>query len=203
MRNPAIVQSFIKRPTPQRWIEYALNHLDVLLVDQANCEKKAASSAISLMYRVEDHVDFLHRLSRLAREELRHFELVIDVIEANGSGYFKLGPSRYAKHLHAWVRADDSAKRLVDQLVVAAMIEARSCERIGTLIPHLKGSVRDLYTRLHESEGRHFEIYLEFAARQSGLDHVLERLDSLRHLDDDLIYGSDEDFRFHSGVPTT
>lgn len=201
MNNPAIVQSLLQGPTPRAWVEHASRHQDVLLVDQANCEKKAASSAIAMMYRNEHEPTYLNRLSRLAREELRHFEIVTATMRKCDVAYQRLGPSRYAKGLHQWVRTTTQAERFVDQVLVAAMIEARSCERIGALVPTLDGVVKDLYVRLHESEGRHFYVYLELATSQIDLEQVLWRLESLRELEISLIERDDPIFRFHSGVP--
>ena len=201
MNNPAIVQSLLQGPTPQAWVEQAVQHQDVLLVDQANCEKKAASSAIAMMYRNEHDPRYLNQLSRLAREELRHFEIVTTTMRKCGFLYSRLGPSRYAKALHQWVRTSGQVDRFVDQVLVAAMIEARSCERIGALVPALTGLVNELYVRLHESEGRHFHVYFELALTQADETHVLQRLDSLRELELTLIASDDPEFRFHSGIP--
>ena len=201
MNNPAVVQSLLRGPTPKAWVEHAVLHQDVLLVDQANCEKKAASSAIAMMYRNEHDPRYLNQLSRLAREELRHFEIVTTTMRKCDFPYRRLGPSRYAKGLHQWVRTTGQVERFVDQVLVAAMIEARSCERIGALVPALNGLVKELYVRLHESEGRHFGVYLELASTQTDETHILQRLDSLCELELALIESEDPDFRFHSGVP--
>ncbi|MCY4656174.1 MAG: tRNA-(ms[2]io[6]A)-hydroxylase [Gammaproteobacteria bacterium] len=199
--SPSIVQSILRGATPNAWVEYAVSHLDILLVDQANCEKKAASSAISLLYRNEHDPRYLRQLSRLAREELKHFELVVKALNEFGIEYQRLGPSRYAKNLHKWIRPSPANHRFLDQLLVAAMIEARSCERIGVLIPHFNGKLLKLYEQLHESEGRHFEIYLEFAAEVCGERELERRLAELREYEALQINSSDSEFRFHSGIP--
>ena len=94
--DPASAQSFLLCPTPRAWVTWALANLEILLVDHANCEKKAASTAINLMYRYVEHHRLLTKLSRLAREELRHFELVIAIMKARGINYPQLTASRYA-----------------------------------------------------------------------------------------------------------
>ena len=199
--NPAIVQSLLLTPTPIAWVQYAVEHLDILLVDQVNCEKKAASAAVSLLFRNNLEHHQLDQLSRLAREELRHFEMVIKTMQTCGVVYRPLSASRYAKHLHNWIRHEGSNERLLDQLIVAAMIEARSCERIGALLPALSGPISDLYKRLHESEGRHFEVYMEFASSHAGISATLERFESIRTMESQLVQNEDSEFRFHSGLP--
>ena len=201
MDSAAILQSLLLNETPPEWLNYASQNLDLLLIDQANCEKKAASSAISLLYRNEHDRSYVKQLSRLAREELRHFELVVDQLHRQNVTYARLGPSRYAKQLHGWIRTNNANDRFVDQLLVAAMIEARSCERIEKLLGILDQELEDLYLRLHESEGRHFMVYVEFALKQTTRDVVLERLASLRSSEAELISRPDPDFRFHSGIP--
>ena len=139
-------------------------------------------------------------LSRIAREELKHLELVLKTINRQGIGLRHLSAGRYAGALHAWMSKQEPA-RLMDQLLVCAMIEARSCERIGALLGVLDGELRTLYEKLHDAEDRHFEFYL---ARVLELDRLYceKRLQSLCRLDADLITQPDPEFRFHSGVPS-
>ena len=129
---PVAIADYLRVPTPQAWIESAILNTDLLLVDHANCEKKAASTALSLLYRYVEKPDLLQRLSRLAREELRHFEQVARVIEKRGVAYDYLSASRYAGTLNKLLRPGEP-QRLVDSLLVASVIEARSCERFALL----------------------------------------------------------------------
>ena len=93
------IHDFLPCKTPQRWIENALANQDLMLIDHAHCEKKAASTALSLMYRYVDNTDLLNRMSRLAREELRHFEQVLAIMKKRGVSYGHLSPARYAAGL--------------------------------------------------------------------------------------------------------
>ncbi len=147
----ASVQSFLLCPTPRAWVTWALANQDILLVDHANCEKKAAATAINLMYRYVEHHRLLHKLSRLAREELRHFEQVIAIMKARGVRYPQLSASRYAAALRQQVRSHEPA-RLVDTLLIGAIIEARSCERFAVLAPELDEELGRFYTSLLKSE---------------------------------------------------
>ena len=146
------IHDFLPCKTPQRWIENALANQDLMLIDHAHCEKKAASTALSLMYRYVDNTDLLNRMSRLAREELRHFEQVLAIMKKRGVSYGHLSPARYAAGLRQEVRTEDPG-RLVDVLIVGAIIEARSCERFAALAPHLDATLSDFYTGLHIEPG--------------------------------------------------
>ena len=119
------IHEFLPCRTPEQWIENALANQDVMLIDHAHCEKKAASTALSLMYRYVDNTDLLNKMSRLAREELRHFEQVLAIMKKRGVAYTHLSPARYAAGLREAVRTEDPG-RLVDVLIVGAIIEARS-----------------------------------------------------------------------------
>ncbi len=194
------VQSFLLCPTPRAWVTWALANPDILLVDHANCEKKAAATAINLMYRYVEHHRLLTRLSRLAREELRHFEQVIAIMKARGVRYPQLSASRYAAALRQQVRSHEPA-RLVDTLLVGAIIEARSCERFAILAPELDEELGKFYTSLLKSEARHFGDYLKLAVDSSSKLEVDQRLPILLACERELIEAPDAEFRFHSGVP--
>lgn len=197
------VASFLRCKTPEAWLQAAPHHLEELLIDHANCEKKAASTALNLIYRYVDRHTLMMQLSKLAREELRHFEQVASVLHERGIRYEHLPAARYAAGLRAEVRTHDPA-RLVDLLVVGAIVEARSCERFIALTDVLEGSLAAFYGGLAESEARHFEVYLALAEsvakEQPGTD-LQERIDTFLQLDAALVTGADEVFRFHSGPP--
>ena len=194
------IREFLPCATPRAWVEWALRHPDILLVDHANCEKKAASTALNLMYRYVEHHDLLNKLSRLAREELRHFEQVIAIMEARGVEYPQISASRYAAELRKEVRSHEPA-RLVDTLLVGAIIEARSCERFAALASELDQELADFYRSLLKSESRHFMDYLKLAEKLGSAEEVAERLPVLLRRERQLIESPDVEFRFHSGVP--
>lgn len=190
---------FLPCRTPQAWLDYALAHLDDLLLDHAHCEKKAASVAMSMLQRYPWENDLVLAMSRLAREELRHFEKVLKLMHARGLQYRSLSGGRYGKSLHALVSSDEP-KRLVDMLLIGAIIEARSCERFYALAPYLPEDLQKFYTGLLASEAKHFEIYLDLAKRHIDAAYIEHQLSLLLAAEQELIESPDEQFRFHSGV---
>ena len=196
----ACIQSFLLCPTPRTWVTWALQNPELLLVDHANCEKKAASTALNLMYRYVGHHRLLTKLSRLAREELRHFEQVIAIMKERGVHYPQLPASRYAAALRQQVRTHEPA-RLVDTLLIGAIIEARSCERFAVLAPELDAQLGAFYHSLLKSEARHFGDYLKLAVDVGSKAEVDRRLPVLLACERELIEAPDVEFRFHSGVP--
>jgi tRNA-(ms[2]io[6]A)-hydroxylase len=194
------ILAFLHCATPRAWIDWALANPDILLVDHANCEKKAASTALNLMYRYVDHYRLLNRLSRLAREELRHFEQVIALMKTRQVAYPQLTAARYAGELRKLVRSHEPA-RLVDTLLVGAIIEARSCERFAALVPVLDEELAGFYASLLKSESRHFSDYLRLAEELGSAEEVAGRLPILLARERELIESPDTEFRFHSGVP--
>ena len=191
------IHNFLPCRTPQQWIDNALANQDLMLIDHAHCEKKAASTALSLMYRYVDNTDLLNKMSRLAREELRHFEQVLAIMKKRGVDYCHLTPARYAAGLRQEVRSEDPG-RLVDVLIVGAIIEARSCERFAALAPFLDEKLADFYTSLLKSEARHYQDYLTLAEQAAG-EPIAARAEDFLALERALIEDPDQEFRFHSG----
>jgi tRNA-(ms[2]io[6]A)-hydroxylase len=198
---PAPIAAFLGEPTPPAWVEAAADPaaLPVLLVDHANCEKKAASTALSLIFRYEEESRLVDRLSRLAREELRHFEQVQQLMRRMGIAWERIGASRYARGLAGIARTGEPG-RLVDRLVAGAFIEARSCERFAMLAPRLPVEVGRFYEGLLASEARHFEHYLGMA-RHYGGEAVEARVARFREVENGLATSPDTELRFHSGPP--
>ncbi len=194
----AEIQGFLPCATPDRWIENALEHPDLMLIDHANCEKKAASTAISLINRYTDNFELLNKMSRLAREEMRHFEQVIAIMKRRGVAYTYVSASRYAAGLRELARRDDPNK-LIDVLVIGAFIEARSCERFARLAPYLDVELAEFYTSLLKSEGRHYQDYLGLAKKAAGGDSIDGRIALFAKRERELIEQPDTEFRFHSG----
>lgn len=193
------ITDFLLCRTPAAWIQRALQEQALMLIDHANCEKKAASTALNLMYRHIDQHELLNKMSRLAREELRHFEQVIAIMKKRGIAYNHVTASRYAQGLHLHVAKRDP-ERLIDTLIIGAIIEARSCERFAALAPHLDGVLAEFYCSLLQSESRHFMDYLALA-RKYASGSIDERIAFLLECERELIESPDPEFRFHSGVP--
>lgn len=193
------ITDFLHCPTPNAWIDRALQEPAILLIDHANCEKKAASTALGLMYRYTDKYELLQKLSRLAREELRHFEQVIAIMKKRGVEYAHVTASRYAASLHEHVAKRDPEK-LIDTLILGSIIEARSCERFAALAPFLDPVLQKFYGSLLQSESRHFMDYLTLARRYAD-SSIDERVQFFLARERELIESADAEFRFHSGVP--
>jgi tRNA-(ms[2]io[6]A)-hydroxylase len=204
------INQFLLCKTPHEWIACAQDNLDVLLIDHANCEKKAASTALNLMYRYVEYPELLLQLSKLAREELRHFEQVVAILTERKIPYEQISSARYAGELRKNVRTHEPG-RLIDILIVSAIVEARSCERFEGLMQVLDDELAEFYGSLLKSEARHFKVYLDFAktiqqTAQSNSDKKEEenfesRVSYFLQQDKRLIESQDTDFRFHSGRP--
>jgi tRNA-(ms[2]io[6]A)-hydroxylase len=211
----APVLDFLRVRTPQCWVTSAVADLDPLLLDHATLELKAAQQAQNLIWKYGTlapsqtvaslapvRLELTQKMSRLAREELRHFEQVVGLLAQRGQQYRGISPSRYAAGLHALVRADEPG-RLVDYLLVGAIIEARSCERFAALVPALESAeprLAKFYLSLLKSEARHFEDYLKLARRVDSAQ-VDGRLAVLLERDAELMESPDSELRFHSGAP--
>ncbi len=199
---PPVIANFLTVATPSAWVEEAVLRLPELLLDHANCELKAASTALGFLYRYPERSALAQRMSRLAREELRHFEQVRSIMSDMDIPFERLSASRYAGEMRAVARTDEPRK-LLDMLLVGALIEARSCERFARVAPRLPERLGRFYAGLLASEARHFEHYVTFARSECGVsDAALEqRLAELKEVEAGLITSPDPVFRFHSGVP--
>lgn len=198
MKLPEELLAFLQSPTPDAWVAQALQHPEELLIDHANCEKKAASTALNLMFRYIDKPDLLQKMSRLAREELRHFEQVTALMSKRGVTYRALSASHYAQRLRQHIRTVEPG-RLVDTLIVGAFIEARSCERFAKLAPHLDAELGGFYRSLLKSEARHYQDYLALAQAYAD-ESIDERIAFFAIAEAQAIVEDDNEFRFHSGA---
>ena len=199
---PEVISRFLNAETPDAWINEARDRVPELLLDHANCELKAASTALGFLYRYPDRPALAQRMSRLAREELRHFEQVRSIMLDMGVTFDRLTASRYAGKLRDAVR-DQEPYKLMDLLLVGALIEARSCERFAKIAPHLPPKLGKFYSGLLASEARHFEHYIALARSEGSAadDEFDARLEQLKSIEAALIVEPDAQFRFHSGVP--
>ncbi len=191
------VVDFLACETPQRWIDQALENIDELLIDHANCEKKAAGTALSLMFRYTHHIDLQMKMSKLAREELRHYEQVLKILRQRNITYRPLTASRYASGL-AELAAKQDPEQLVDKLIMGAFIEARSCERFAKLAPFLDTELNNFYCSLLKSESRHFKDYLHLAQQHSD-SNISDKIVAFRNREAELVMMDDTIHRFHSG----
>jgi tRNA-(ms[2]io[6]A)-hydroxylase len=193
------LMEFLPCRTPQAWIEEALKHEEMLLLNHCYLEQCAARNAIQLMFRCPDKPDLLSKMSKLAREELRHFEKVHELLTRRGYVYKILKPSRYAGLLNTEVRKQEPGQ-LVDSLIVGAFIEARSCERFASLAPHMDEEIAEFFRSLLKSEARHFKDYLDLAEKYAD-GPIMERMAFFAEIERSAIETPDPLFRFHSGIP--
>ena len=166
-------------PTPDSWLPRALAELDVVLLDHAHCEKKAASTAMNLIFRYGDVLPLMKPLSELAREELEHFERCLDLLAARGIEFRRLEPSRYAANLLTQVRKAEP-HRMLDTLLVCSLIESRSCDRMKLLAEAVPDKeLAAFYTELLASEARHHHTYVDLALQLYPREEVWPRLKEL------------------------
>jgi tRNA-(ms[2]io[6]A)-hydroxylase len=190
-------------PTPPRWLDAACEQWQELLLDHAYCEKKAASTAVALIFAYPECEAQSLALARLAREELRHFEQVTRMMTRLAVPFRRLQPGRYAAALRSALHTHEPLRRL-DLLLVGAIIEARSCERFRLLGARLPEPLGGFYAELERAEARHADLYLDLAAaaaEAAGLGDNERRLQELAAIEAGLITGEDAQLRFHSGPP--
>jgi len=198
----AFAHPLLRAATPAGWVACACAQPEVLLIDHANCEKKAASTALALMFSYAEDLELAGKMSRLAREELRHYEQVAKLIRTLKFVPRRLAPGRYAERLRRLVSSKEP-QREVDLMICGAFIEARSCERFAVLGDAIGTPLRELFTRLREAESRHYQVYLKLAGRaavRAALD-LQRRIEDFARLEAELITSADPLFRFHSGPP--
>ncbi len=197
-----IPEQILLSATPASWVTTACERWQELLVDHLGCEKKAASTALALIFAYPEDTALTAALSRLAREELRHFEQVQGLMQALAVPFVRVKPGRYAGGLRAVSHTAEPHRKL-DLLLTGALIEARSAERFAKLAPRLAAPLDRFYAQLQRSEARHFQLYLRLAmqaAQVGGLDWRA-RLAVLAGREAELATAPDAQFRFHSGSP--
>ncbi|NBH63810.1 tRNA-(ms[2]io[6]A)-hydroxylase [Francisella noatunensis subsp. noatunensis] len=194
----ATIENFLLCETPEQWIQKTLANIELMLIDHAHCEMKAASSAMTYIYSHSDKYELVTRMSKIAREELVHFEQVMCIMKKRDIQYKAISASRYASQLIKAARTDKEG-RFIDALIIGAYIEARSCERFAKVAPYLDSELQKFYNGLLESEKRHFTIYLHFAEKYSSTD-IGKDIKRIGEIEKNLILSSDSEFRFHSGI---
>jgi len=184
--------------TDDAWVTHAIGDVDALLRDHAHCEMKAASNALSLAARHPDDLDLVRALTSIAKEEIEHFERVVAVLARRG---IRLGSPPVDDYAAALRRAasslprDGEDTRLVDRLLVGALIEARSCERFKLLAAALADRDAELhrfYEELFAAEARHFRVFLDLATKAAHGDggRISVRLGELAAREADIVVAS-------------
>lgn len=169
----------LQSSTPERWLQQVDQNLPEILIDHAHCEQKAASTAMDLMFDYVQHDDLCDCMSEIVREELEHFQMVRQLLKRRGIRFLGLKPGTYGRKLKELVRKLEPG-RAVDRLLIASLIEARSCERFAMLRDHLQDEeLKAFYGGLFESEARHHATYVRLAELFASREEVEFRLQQL------------------------
>lgn len=188
----------LQSDTSERWLQMVDSHLPEILIDHAHCEKKAAGCAMNLMFQYVELQPLCRELSEIVNEELEHFAMVLDLLERRGIPFRRLKPSRYGRALNDLVRKFEP-DRAVDRLLVAGIIEARSCERFDLLRKHVKDAeLSEFYGSLFESEARHYSTYVRMAKMFRPESIVKQRLEELMQCEAEILRETDPLPRMHS-----
>jgi len=171
----------LKLPTDPRWVNIVEKNIDDILTDHAFCEQKAASTAISLIVGFPEYTELVSEMTALVREEMGHFKMVHDLIIARGQ---TLGRDRKDSYVIALLsffpKGGSRTTQLVHRLLIAALIEARSCERFRLLSEELEDTkLREFYKKLMISEAGHYTMFLKFARQYGDRKEVEEKWESL------------------------
>ncbi len=189
---------WLAQPSSAAWLEQALAQPDLVLIDHAHCERKAAGVALQLMFRYPCDTDLAEALSPLAREELEHFEQVLTLLQRRGVALRPLAPPPYGASLAAQVRRGEPM-RMLDSLLVAGLIEARSHERMALLAAHSpEPELAALYGELLASEARHFGLYWVLCERRWRRPELIKRLEELAAFEAGLLASLHLEPRMHS-----
>jgi len=188
--------SILRSSSDPRWAGVALSDLDRTLGDHVHCEKKAAASALKLIADHPDRPELVRALAKLAQEETQHFLAVLHELQLRGGRLPPDGGDPYAQALVRLVRG--GAERLLDRLLVGALIEARSCERLlllGRALP--AGRLQDLYLKLAQAESGHERLFVDLAAAAFGGERALRRLGELAEAEARIVSASPLEPRIH------
>ena len=190
----------LKSQSARRWLAQVDADLDTILIDHAHCEKKAAGTAMNLIFAYVDRVELCRELAEIVNEELEHFGMVLNLLEKRGIKFRRLPPSNYGRQLNELVRKQEPQKA-IDRLLVAGLIEARSCERFSMLRDHILDrdpELAEFYGSLFESEARHHSTYVRLAKLFRPEEEVHDRLEELAREESAIIERGDELPRMHS-----
>jgi tRNA-(ms[2]io[6]A)-hydroxylase len=188
----------LKQPTSWAWVEQAITHLNIILLDHSHCECKAAGVALNLMFRYPSYTQLVRQLTAIAREELEHFEQVNQWLERLGIPLAPLSSPPYGAGLKAEIRRHEP-ERLLDSLLVSGLIEARSHERLGLLATHCPDrELAKFYGGLMASEARHYGVYWVLADTYFERDVVTGRLEELAVRESELLITLHSEPRIHS-----
>jgi tRNA 2-(methylsulfanyl)-N6-isopentenyladenosine37 hydroxylase len=190
--------NILKQPTSKAWLEQALGNLDIILLDHSHCERKAAGVALNLMFRYPSSTQLIKMLTKIAQEELEHFELVNQWLERREIPLRPLQAPPYGARLNGQINRFEP-QRMLDSLLISGLIEARSHERLGLLGEYCPDvELAKFYQSLMASEARHFGIYWVLADTYFDRDRVQKRLDELAIIESEILSNLHPEPRIHS-----
>ena len=188
----------LQQPSNSTWIEQAIANLDTILLDHSHCERKAAGGAINLMFRYPSHQKLVRQLTAIAQEELEHFEQVNQWLDKRGIALAPLNSPPYFSKLKSQISHHES-DRLIDSLLVSAIIEARSHERLGLIGEYCNDAeLAKFYRGLMASEARHYGIYWVLALQYSDRAKIERRLHELAEFESSILSTVYHEPRLHS-----
>jgi tRNA-(ms[2]io[6]A)-hydroxylase len=188
----------LQAPTDASWLAQVDSNLEEVLIDHAHCEKKAAGTALNLIFHYVEDIELCREMTEIVNEELEHFHMVIELLTRRGIRFRRLKPSQYGNRLHALVRKSEP-QRAVDRLLVAGLIEARSCERFQALADHVQDAeLACFYRSLFESEARHHSTYTRLAKHFAAEEVVEQRLAELYAAEAEIMSEREPQARMHS-----
>lgn len=166
----------LKLPTDPRWADIAEDNLEEILTDHAWCEQKAATNAIGLITMIPEHTEIVTELLAIAQEELEHFNQVHEIIKKRGGVLGRTRKDDYVNDLVKFIVQGSREDLIVDKMLFAAMIEARSCERFKVLTENIKDEeLKKFYNDLMISEANHYTTFIGFARQLGNSEKVNKR----------------------------
>lgn len=188
----------LKSDSSERWLEQVRTNLPEILIDHAHCEKKAAGCAMNLLFAYVDNYELCREMTEIVNEELQHFHRVLELLNRRGIRFRRLKPGTYGRMLNELVRKNEPDKA-IDRLLVAGLIEARSCERFDLLSKHVDDSeLSQFYHELFESEARHYTSYVRMAKMYGNEATVMKRLYELADREAEILATGSPMPRMHS-----
>lgn len=188
----------LKTDTSERWLEQVRTNLPEILIDHAHCEKKAAACAMNLISAYVDNYELCREMTGIVNEELEHFHRVLELLQRRGIPFRRLKAGPYGRQLNELARKFEP-ERAIDRLLIAGLIEARSCERFDLLRKHVDDQeLADFYHELFESEARHYTSYVRMAGMYGPEDKVIKRLHELAELEAQILAEGHPLPRMHS-----
>ena len=177
----------LKNSTKPEWINAALQNLDEVLIDHAHCEKKAAATGLSLISNYPDKVEISLTMSDLVEEEIGHYKSVVEILQSKNIKMKRDTGDEYVRDLLSHAKKGEPDK-LLDRLLIAGIIEARSCERLQILAKHLEDNeLKDFYITLANTEAGHYVTFVKLAKLYFDENRVKSRLDELTEIEKEIV----------------